>query len=144
MPLYPYKDYKTFVGELTGESGVYRAMHAFQEWSWAIQMSHGFTCIWEPCSLRYCNALSGIAEVSTWRHTCCNLPNCGHGYHIERHGRTISSRLNKLEHCSCTDQSILMHAQGLQRSPASEASTRFTGTWVTNMYKSESQEQLWN
>jgi hypothetical protein len=89
-----------------------------RERSWIIQMSHGFTCIWEPYSLCRCNLLSGGAEVSTWRHTCCNLPDCGHGYHIVRRGRTISSRLNKLEGCSYEDRSISMHAQGIQRSPA--------------------------
>ena len=115
--------YKTLVCKLMGESRVCRWVSG--EMSWIIQMSHGFTCIWEPYSLFHCNLLSGGAEVSTWKHTCCNLPDCGHGYHIVRRGRIVSSSLSKLQECSYEDRSISMHAQGIQRSPVLETSTRF-------------------
>ena len=118
--------YKTLVCKLMGESRVCRWVSG--EMSWIIQMSHGFTCIWEPYSLFHRNLLSGGAEVSTWKHTCCNLPDCGHGSHIVHRGRTVSSRLNKLEECSYEDRSISMHAQGIQRSPVLETSTRFIRT----------------
>ena len=118
--------YKTLVCKLMGESRVCRWVSG--EMSWIIQMSHGFTCIWEPYSLFHCNLLSGGAEVSTWKHTCCNLPDCGHGYHIVRRGRIVSSSLSKLQECSYEDRSISMHAQGIQRSPVLETSTRFIRT----------------
>ena len=145
MLLYPYKDYKTFAGKLMGEVGSIKQRRCIsRETSWIIQTTHGFTCIWEPYSLRRCNVWSGIAEVSTWRHTYCNLPDCGHGYHIVHHERTISSRLNKLEECNYKDRSIWMHAQGIRCSPALEMCTRFLKTQDQLSCTNLKAKQLWN